>query len=463
MHNLFSVDSSNDGSARPLARRGFLAGMAGTLVLFGCSKAGVASGQPDSNVAYYTCTMHPSVRSQDPKGHCPICGMSLVPVYKQGAAAAAMAPDTNPFTVPPERLQAIGASSGTVERRALQRPLSAPATVVIAESGLRDINVKSAGYIVKLDADYIGKPVVAGRPLMTVLVEGWIDAQLDYIKAYRSYRRTADGGINNRNNLLAFDAIDRMRKRLRVWDMSEAQIADLEKFAVQMTEADLRTGKGLKGTFDVLSPVSGHVMEKTAIEGMRFEAGQSLLKVVDLSTVWVQADFPEDQVRYVSPGQEFQIRFPALPAKSFPARVDFINPHLAEETRRQSVRFVVPNPGHELSPGMYATVEGNQRIGTKLAVPASAVIPTGRRTVVFLDHGGGKLEPRFVELGERYGDFYEVFSGLAENDRVVTSANFLIDAESRVQGALKSWGESQSPNPDPQPSPLPAMPGMPMN
>ncbi|MDE1171737.1 MAG: efflux RND transporter periplasmic adaptor subunit [Verrucomicrobium sp.] len=454
MNHPFSIQHTNPETPQPLGRRRFIAGMAGALLLAGCSKAAVTSDSKASNVDYYTCTMHPSVRSQDPKGKCPICGMDLVPVMKQGtdaagtataatAAATAVAPETNAFDIPPERLQAIGASSGVVERREMQRPLNAPATVVIAESGLRDINVKSGGYIVKLYADYVGKPVTEGQPLMTVLVEGWIDAQLDYIKAYRSYARTSEGGMN-RNSLLAFDAIDRMRKRLRVWDMSDAQIADLEKFALEMNETDLRSGKGLKGTFDVLSPVSGHVMEKTAIEGMRFEAGQSLLKVVDLSTVWVQADFPEDQARYVSPGQEFQIRFPSRPGQSLTAQVDFINPHLMEETRRQTVRFVVSNPGHQLSPGMYASVEGNQMIGTKLAVPASAVIPTGRRYVVFLDHGGGKLEPKFVDLGEKYGDFYEVLSGLAENDRVITSANFLIDAESRVQGALKTWGESQT-------------------
>lgn len=250
--------------------------------------------------------------------------------------------------------------------------------------------------------------------------------------------------MNNTNSRLVFEQIERMRKGLRVWDLSESQISDLEKFAVQMSETDLRSGKGLKGTFDVLSPVSGHVMEKTSTEGMRFEAGQSLLKVVDLSTVWVQADFSEDQVRYVSPGQDFRIRFPAFPEEAITAKVDFINPHLMEETRRQTVRFILPNPGHRFSPGMYATVEGSQALGTKLAVPASAVIPTGRRYVVFLDHGGGKLEPRFADLGEKFGDFYEVLSGLSENDRVVTSANFLIDAESRVQGALKTWGERQS-------------------
>ncbi len=177
--------------------------------------------------------MHPSVRSQDPKGHCPICGMELVPVYKKGADAAApaavasasaatAAPETGVFDVPPERLQAIGATSGTVEKREMRRPLGAPARVVVDESGLRDVNVKSGGYIVKLYADYVGKPVVAGQPLMTVLVEGWIDAQLDYIKAYRSYARTS-GGTANRNSLLAFDAIARMRARLRVWDLSDAQ------------------------------------------------------------------------------------------------------------------------------------------------------------------------------------------------------------------------------------------------
>jgi Cu(I)/Ag(I) efflux system membrane fusion protein len=436
-------------------RRRFLSGLAATMVLAGCGKAVVPAADP--KVAYYTCTMHPEVRSQDSHGTCPICGMNLVPVTQETAApASAVAAGPGVIDLPPERLQAVGARIGTVSRRLLSRPLSAPGSVVIDEAGLRDVNVKSPGYIVKLAANYVGKPVAQGEPLMTVLCEGWIDAQLDYLRAYRSYARTS-GGAMNRNSLLAFDSIDRLRKRLRVWDLSEGQIADLEKFALTMSESDLRTGKGLKGTFDLLSPVTGHVHMKNAVEGMRFEAGQSLLQLIDLSTVWVEADFPEDQARFVAPGTVFAIRFPARPEAVLRAPVAFVNPHLDGATRRQTVRFVLPNPGHALDPGMYAEVSGEAAAGERLAVPADAVVPTGRRYAVFVDRGGGKIEPRFVRLGERFGDDYEVLGGLADGDRVVVGAAFLVDAESRVRGALKGWGEDDEapaatgPAPDPMP------------
>lgn len=173
------MNQSDSQPAPPLPRRRFLAGAAGavgTLLFFGCTKAGEGSAKKDPNVDYYTCTMHPSVRSQDPKGKCPICGMDLVPVLKSGASAvagtaAAAAPETNAFDIPPERLQAIGVSSGVVAKQEIQRPLSAPAKVGIDEAGVRDVNVKSGGYIVKLYAGYVGKPVIEGQPLMTVLVE----------------------------------------------------------------------------------------------------------------------------------------------------------------------------------------------------------------------------------------------------------------------------------------------------
>ncbi|SDU02290.1 membrane fusion protein, Cu(I)/Ag(I) efflux system [Verrucomicrobium sp. GAS474] len=417
------------------SRRRFLYGIGAGLAL---ALAGCRERRTENPVADYTCAMHPEVRSHDPKGHCPICGMDLIPVASTAVSSASAATTkADPFTIPPERLAAIGVRTGTVERKRVAFPLRAPATLAYDEAGFRDINVKGGGgYVENLAANYVGKPVAKGERLMTVLVEDWIEAQKAYVAAWRARNRT--GGAKFTQNAFAADQeLERFRARLRIWDLSGAQIAELDRFAATVSEFDLRTGKGLKGTLDILSPVSGWVTEKSAVEGMRFEAGQSLLRLADLSTVWVEAAFDEAAARYVAPGTAFTVRVEALPDFQAEARVDYLAPGFAEGSRRRTARLRLANADGRLSPGMIASVESAVALGERLVVPASALLPTGTRQVAFLDKGEGRLEPRFVVAGARFGEEVEVVSGLAEGDRVITSANFLIDSESRIQGALR--------------------------
>lgn len=405
--------------------------------------------------------MHPSVRSPVP-GKCPICSMDLVPVHAQSflpekpaerpapgvsipeekGLTAPPPPVTSPFFVPPERLQAIGVRTGLVERRRLARELRAPAILEVDESKEVDVNVKAGdGYVIKLYANYLWKEVHKGEKLATILSENWVQAQMDYIRAYRAWRRSLL--IEKANPILLDQQFEHIRNRIRVWDLTDGQIRELERYAWSMSTNDVRTGKGIRGTFDLLSPLSGHVHEKNVVEGMRFSAGQTLFRLIELSRVWVLAQFPEDQAPFISEGQSCEVTLPALPGERFRSRIDFVQPHFTEAVRRLQVRIILPNPGHKLRPGMYADVTAHLDYGAQLAVRSDAVIPTGRRFVVFVDHGGGRLEPRFVRLGEKLDDYYQVLSGLEEGERVVTGANFLIEAESRVQGALQIWSSEQ--------------------
>jgi Cu(I)/Ag(I) efflux system membrane fusion protein len=437
----------------PLSRRRALVGLS-LLTLTACSRSMQKAATANSNVAYYTCTMHPFVRSQDPDGKCPICGMNLVPVYKSSAAgietnsATATAPAmatssvdaSGMVNIAPERMQEIGVTTEVVTKRALTRPLRAPGRVMVDESGLRDINVKAGGgFVTKLYANYEGKTVRQGEPLMTVLCEDWIRTQMDYIQAYRDLKRSP---LVSPNNSFALDnKLELMRARIRVWDLSNQQIDDLQKFALSTNEIDLRTGHGLSGSFDLVAPFDGYVTQKKVTEGMRFEAGQSLLTLASTRQVWVVADFPEDQAQFVDVGQKMTLTFPSLPKYKVTAAISFIDPELDEAQRRVHVRFVVPNDDGRLRPGLFAQVSGDISLGESLTVSTGAVIPTGNKFIVFVDHGGGRLEPRQIEIGVHTGDYYEVDSGLHEGDRVVSSANFLIDAESRIQGVLKTWGD----------------------
>ena len=434
----------------PLSRRKALLGLS-LLTLTACSRKVSEATAADSNVSYYTCTMHPFVRSQDPKGKCPICGMDLVPVYKSAAnpdsgastnaAPVAAAIDSKGMVnLTPERLQEIGVTTEVVTTRSLTRSLRAPARAEIDESALRDINVKAgAGYITKLYASYEGMSFKKGQPLMTVLCEGWLQTQIDYIKAYRAWKRTP---LMSPNNSIALDnQLELMRARIRVWDLSDDQIQDLEKFALSTNEIDLRTGHGLSGSFDMLAPFDGYVHMKKAIEGMRFEPGQSLLELADHSHVWIVAQFSEDQAMYVNVGQKVTVTFPSMPGHKIQGAISFIDPHVDEEQRRIMARIVISDEGHMFHPGLFAEVSGEIPAGESLTISTGAVVPTGDKYIVFVDHGGGKLEPREVEIGTHSGDYYEVVSGLSEGDKVVASANFLIDAESRIQGVLKTWGD----------------------
>jgi Cu(I)/Ag(I) efflux system membrane fusion protein len=448
----FIQQFQNISGNAPLSRRRALLGLS-LLTLTACSRSAQESKAPDSNVSYYTCTMHPFVRSQDPKGKCPVCGMDLVPVLKSSGdnpapsgeatnavPSAVVVDQTGMVNIAPERMQQIGATTELVTKRKLTRTLSAPARAEIDESSLRDINVKAgAGYVTKLDASYEGMSFRKGDPLMTVLCEGWLQTQIDYIKAYRAWKRTP---LLTPNNSIALDnQLELMRARIRIWDLSEDQLRSLEKFALSTNEIDLRTGHGLSGSFDLLAPFDGYVHQKKAIEGMRFEAGQSLLEVANHSHVWIVAQFPEDQAMYIGVGQKMTVTFPSSPQHKVEGEISFIDPHVDEQQRRIMARIVVPDEGHMLHPGLFAEVSGELPLGQRLTISTGAVIPTGSKFIVFVDHGGGKLEPRQIEIGIHSGDNYEVLSGLNEGDRVVSSASFLIDAESRIQGVLKTWGD----------------------
>jgi Cu(I)/Ag(I) efflux system membrane fusion protein len=437
-----------------LSRRKALLGLS-LLALTACSRSVQATKAADNDVAYYTCTMHPFVHSQDPKGKCPVCGMDLVPVLKSSATAKTASDDSTTNASPaapagamddngmvniaPERLKEIGATTEVVTKRTLTRTLRAPARAEIDESALRDINVKAgAGYVTKLYASYEGMSFHKGDKLMTVLCEGWLQTQIDYIKAYRGW--VASPRVEPNNSIALGNKLELMRARIRVWDLSNEQIDDLQKFALSTNEIDLRTGHGLSGSFDVLAPFDGYVHMKKVVEGMRFEPGQSLLELADHSHVWIVAQFPENQAMYVNVGQKMTVTFPSMPQQTVKGEISFIDPHVDDQERRIMARIVISDASHMFHPGLFAEVSGEIPIGDRLSVSSSAVVPTGDKFIVFVDHGNGQLEPREIQVGAHTGDNYEVISGLKEGERVVSSANFLIDAESRIQGVLKTWG-----------------------
>ena len=422
-----------------------------SFVLIGCKKSG-ASEKP-ADVDYYTCTMHPSVRSQDPKGKCPICGMGLVAVMKKGAAmhdhsspggkmpgmpmeagATNVTETPGEFTVSVVRQQQIGVTYTTIEKRPLKLTVRAVGTVAYDKQRHWDYVSRVDGYVQKLFVFSRGELVEKDAPLLTIYSPDLFTTQKEFVDVLRT--RDENMGKGDKVVLEGMERlVESARQRLRLWNITDEQIAELEKTRKPQDILILK------------SPFKGVVQELGIDQGRRTMAGDRLVEIADLSVVWVWAQFYENEIGLLKKGLPVAITTAAYPGESFNGKISLIDPFLNDASRTARARIDVENADFRLRPDMYVNVELKLDLGEGLAIPVSAVLPTGQRNIAFVDKGEGKLEPRFVELGAKYGDLYEVKSGLADGERVVASANFLIDAESKVQGALKTFDEEKPESP----------------
>jgi len=433
-------------------------------LLFGatsCSKEG-ATGKPN-NVDYYTCTMHPSVHSKDP-GKCPICSMDLVPVMKKEGGEATPQPQgeeikggekkapggqmqgmpgmpgmkegqmkggekPSEFVVPVERQQQIGVRYAKVERKPLRHTIRAVGLIVPDKTRNWQFVSRVDGYVQKLQVTGPGEVVDKNAPLMSIYSPDLLSSEREFVELLRMRDEAKSKDARETPRRL----IESAKRRLQLWNVTEQQIAELEK-----------TRKA-SDTLTLFSPFRGIVQSVPVEQGKNVKIGDMLVEVADLSVVWVWAEFYENELSMLKVGQKFTITAKSYPGEKFEGTLSVINPFLDEMKRTAKVRIDIPNPDFKLQPGMYVNAELEMDMGEALTIPVSAVMPTGTRSVVFVDKGQGKLEPRVVQLGTKYADIYEVKSGLQENERVVASANFLIDAESKVQGALRGFEEERTP------------------
>ena len=414
--------------------------------LAACSKMGGNSGQ-DPNVDYYTCAMHPSVKSQDAKAKCPICSMDLVPVMRKGASAeghdhqpgamampmgdgmvAAAGPMFSEFSVPVERQQQIGVTYAVAEKKPLRHTIRSVGVVVPDKTRHWEFVARVEGYVQKLYVTSPGEPIEEGQPLLTIYSPELSTAERELVSLLdaRDRATTAEGRASTERS------IDAARRRLEQWNITAKQIAELEKTRKPSEFLTLN------------SPFKGVVEDVPVDQGRRVMIGDHLVDVADLSLVWVWAEFYEDELSMLAQGQKVRITAKSYPGQTFEGELSLINPFLTEMKRTAKVRVDIPNADFKLRPGMYVNIELAMDMGEGLTIPVSAVMPTGSRSLVFVDKSAGKLEPRPVQLGRKYGDLYEVLDGIQEGERVVASANFLIDAESKVQGAVKSFGGEET-------------------
>lgn len=383
------------------------------------------SATPQAEIDYYTCTMHPSVREVKP-GKCPICGMELIPIYKKATSATPQSDYT--FTVTPAKQQMIGVKFDDVKKRPLHKVIYAVGTIDYDERKLAVVNMRVGGWIETLFVDFNGKFVSKGQPLFELYSPELVSTQREYLLAKQALQ---NGGESDRQ--YEPDLLWTSRERLRLWGITDEQINELEDRGEPRMYLTIH------------SPIAGYVIEKNIFQGMRIEPGMELYKIADLSTVWVHADIYEYELSLIKLGQEAIIRFSSSQSVASKGRVTYIYPTLNPETRTVRVRIELPNPGNELKPKMYADVELHINLGQRLSIPESAVLHSGTREIVFVDKGKGTFELRFVQLGVRAEGYYEVTGGLTEGEQVAVSANFLIDAESKIQGVFQRLGGGSSP------------------
>ncbi len=355
-----------------------------------------------------------------------IRGLTMESIQKEGKMLE-LSPGS--VQISPERQQMIGVKIGKVEMRPIEKIIRTVGRVDYDERKVHMVSLKIGGWIEDLYVDFTGRFVKQGEPLLTIYSPELVSTQEEYLIALRARKDLAKSSfpeVAASGHSLAESA----RRRLKLWDISDDQIKKLEE-----------SGE-VKKTLSVYSPFSGFVLEKMAYKGMNVMPGMALFKLVDLSTVWLYADIYEYELPFVRVGQQAEIQFSYLQGETFTGKAIYIYPSLDPNTRTAKVRFEFPNPEGKLKPEMYGNVEIRVHLGRRLVVPEGAIIDTGLRQMAIVDKGNGYFEPREVKVGAKVDNYYEILKGLKAGERVVTSANFLIDSESKFKEAVGAPGHA---------------------
>jgi Cu(I)/Ag(I) efflux system membrane fusion protein len=413
---------------------------AGQPVTFSPSRASSANDHPSSAapgaIDHYTCSMHPSVKQAGP-GTCPICGMALIPVTKEQQEQGVVMIDEG-------RRQLIGVRTEPVVSGPMRMSFRAVGHVTYDESALADVNLKVHGWITKLLVSETGQRVSKGQPLFTMYSPDLYNAEQDFLLGLHGAGASAPAGDSGapprRTEILA----QASRQRLHLLGLSDAQI-----------DAVAQSGKPSEDVA-IPAPASGFVIEKNVVEGASVDAGMRLYRIASLSKVWVDADVFEADLAHVRVGNRANVTLDYLPGRAYEAKVAYVYPYLDPGARTGRVRLELTNKDLDLRPGMYASVALSSNLGTRVQIPAAAVVYTGPRRLVFLDLGGGRFRPTEVQIGTESSGMAEVLAGVSPGELVATSGVFLIAAEARISTAAKYWdstNDADAGGPDLVPAP----------
>lgn len=391
----------------------------------------------------YTCSMHPFIIQKEP-GTCPICGMDLVPVRRSGGPKKNEAASSI-ITIDPATQQNIGVRTAVVERRNLSRTIRTVGIVGYDETGQYSVNTKTDGWIEKLYVNQTGESVRKGQHLLDIYSPDLVAAQQEFLLAVRNNAVLADNPFPE-IAAGAANLLQAARKRLEYWDISQEQINALEK-----------NGE-IKKTLSLYAGHRGIVTRKAVNEGAFVKAGTELFQLSDISHVWIYADIYEYELPWVKEGQEALVYFP-YPRDPIRGRVATIYPYVEAKTRTVKARVDVDNTDLALKPDMYVNVvlEGQGAMDA-LTVPSEAVLRSGQMETVFVALGDGRFDPRPVKTGLESDDgYFQIIEGLHEGEKIVTSAQFMLDSESKLREAVQKFMPN-TPDAAPPEAPGPAEP-----
>lgn len=388
--------------------------------------------------AVYTCPMHPSVRSDHP-GSCPVCGMNLVkqvsnatpPAEAHAEHQAADGGGLHEVALSPQQMVTANVQVTTVSRRTLSREVLSPGKVSFDETRQSNVTAWVSGRIDRLYVSRTGATIRKGQPIAEIYSPDLMTAQQEYLTALESHRAlsgTSFKEISHGSRQL----LESSRTRLKLLGVTDAQIARIDETRRPMVE------------MTIYSPVSGTVTQKIAQLGQFVAQGQPLFQVADLSRVWVEAPIHEDQLEGIRVGHGADLTAAAFPGRTFHGRISFLSPVVEPQTRTVQARIELANEGGRLKPDMFVDARIRVPMGEQLVVPATAVVETGTRRVVWIETKPTAFTPREVKLGHRSGDVYPILSGLASGERIAATGAYLIDSSSQ----MRSLGSGSMPGMD---------------
>ena len=331
-------------------------------------------------------------------------------------------PNLNPVQLSPERLQSIGVKFAVVKRQPVRDEIRVTGNVDVNEERLAYVQTRFPGWIQKVFADATYQYVRTGQPLFTIYSQELVSTEQEFLLALKNQQTLSQGHGTAANE--ADWLVNAARERLRQWNVPDSEIARLQK-----------TGQ-VQREITVPSPVSGYITERNALPNQFVQPETKLYTIADLSQVWAYAQVFQTDVGRLKTGDPATVTVDAYPGRIFRGRVQQILPQVDATTRTVRVRLVFENHGLLLKPGMYVNVDLGVPLGEQLVIPASGVLQSGARQIAFVDHGNGYLEPRQIETGSRIGDNFIALKGLKAGERIVASANFLIDSEAQLQAAM---------------------------